>query len=164
MKIRTFIPGKLPAILFAALFLACGAGGDRTDPGVNNHSASGLISASDSSGSNGYGSITGVVGTSLLHLASCSDDKSVYIFEGNKIVPDDVDGIKADPVASAPVEFNPSSETYRYRITSLRAGAYTLAFTCQAREDDPETDDDISFLTSGNVTVLADKEISKHLF
>jgi len=150
--------------LLSLLLSGCGADSGRSKTGVNEQSVSGVISAGGTSDTKGYGSITGVVGVSLLNHPSCTDGNAVYIFQGNNVIPDDMGGINADTVAVAPVAFDPSSENYRYRMTFMPAGAYTLTFTCQAREDNPKTDDDIRFLSTSNVTVLADKEISKHLF
>lgn len=167
MKIRGCISGKLLIILLAALLSGCGADSERSNPGDNGHSASGVILASGSSGMKGYtrdGCITGAVAVSLLKHSSCSGGNVVYIFEGNNVIPDDVGGANAGPVAFAPVGMDAYSENYRYRIAFLREGAYTVALTCQGKEDNPETDDNISFLRTTNVTVLGGREISKHLF
>jgi acetyltransferase-like isoleucine patch superfamily enzyme len=164
MKKRICILGNLLTIVFALLLSACGSDSERANTKVSEHSASGVISTLGSSDMKGYGSITGVIRMSLLNHSSCSDGRAVYIFQGSTVIPNDMGAINANPVAVAPVELDPSAENYRYKITFLPAGGYTVAFTCQAKEDNPKTDDDISFLSTGNVTVLAGKEISKHLF
>ena len=46
-----------------------------------------------------------------------------------------------------------------YEIGFVLAGDYTLAFTCEAANDDPETDDVINFTTQ-NVTVTADGTVT----
>jgi hypothetical protein len=37
----------------------------------------------------------------------------------------------------------------------LNAGGYTIAFTCQADVDDPESSNDINFVGTDNVSVAA---------
>ncbi len=80
----------------------------------------------------------------------------VYVFANNGVTPDDVDGIAADPVAMAEATPN-SAGDYAYRLR-LAPGDYTVAFTCQAGNDDPEVDetgtaDEIDFLPPTNVTI-----------
>jgi hypothetical protein len=109
------------------------------------------------------------VGTSLDPATNncASDDKVdltvgnvVYVFEGN-VTPDDVDG--ADD-AIATVEATPNEAgDYVYR-TLLEPGTYTVVFSCEAGNDDPEADDDITFLnpvgstnpttSQGNTTIV----------
>jgi hypothetical protein len=83
----------------------------------------------------------------------------VYVFTGAGVTPDDIDGIAADPVATADVTQNAAGD-YVYRIV-LEPGTYTVAFTCQAGDDDPEIDetvtpDPIAFLPAVDRTVTAD--------
>ena len=91
------------------------------------------------------------VGTSLDPAVNncASDDKVdltvgnvVYVFEGD-VTPDDVDGT-GDAIATVEAERNAAGD-YVYR-TLLEPGTYTVVFTCEAGNDDPETDDDIEFL------------------
>lgn len=91
------------------------------------------------------------VGTSLDPAVNncASDDKAdltvgnvVYVFEGD-VKPDDVDGTD-DPVATVAAKRNAAGD-YEYR-TLLEPGSYTVVFSCEARNDDPEADDDITFL------------------
>ncbi len=82
----------------------------------------------------------------------------VYVFAGD-VAPDDVDGIDPDPIATAAVEQN-SSGDFVYR-TVIAPGDYTVAFTCQAVNDDPEVDESttaspIEFLPPVTQTVTAD--------
>jgi hypothetical protein len=83
----------------------------------------------------------------------------VYVFAGADVQPDDVDGISADPVATIEAKPNAAGD-YEYR-TVLEPGDYTVAFTCQAANDDPEVDETptaapIVFLTPVNRTITAD--------
>lgn len=81
----------------------------------------------------------------------------VYIFAGD-VMPDDVDGIDPDPVATAPVEQD-SAGDFVYR-TVIAPGDYTVAFTCQAANDDPSVDEStttpIEFLPAVTTTVTLD--------
>lgn len=86
--------------------------------------------------------------------ASCLSENSsaspaVYLFEGEDITPDDYDGEDADPIATAPVLQNGNQFTYSLRV--LSQGSYTIAFSCDAEEEDPLTDDDIDFDITQNV-------------
>lgn len=109
------------------------------------------------------------VGTSLDPATNncASDDKTdldvgnvVYVFEGN-VTPDDVDGT-GDPVATVEAAPNDAGD-YVYR-TLLEPGTYTVVFSCEAGNDDPEADDDITFsnpvgstnpvASQGNTTIV----------
>ena len=61
-----------------------------------------------------------------------------------------------DPVATVSVMQNAAGD-YVYE-TILSPGDYTVAFTCQAGNDDPENDDAIDFLPERDVTIVADAE------
>jgi uncharacterized protein DUF4382 len=91
------------------------------------------------------------VGTSLDPAVNncASDDKVdldvgnvVYVFEGD-VTPDDVDGT-GDALATVEAKRNAAGD-YEYR-TLLEPGTYTVVFSCEAGNDDPEADDDITFL------------------
>jgi len=96
---------------------------------------------------------------------NCTDtdpltDNVVYIFEGN-IVTDlagntsgDL-GSAAQPITTTVVGFEES--VYSYTSALLVEGDYTVAFTCRAGEDDPDTaDEDLDFQDIKLVTVTAD--------
>lgn len=82
-------------------------------------------------------------------LTGCVEPAAVYVFEGAGVVPDDVDGIEPDPVATASVD----PETGDYTVAFLPAGEYTAAFTCDAADDAPDTDDDAAVAFSGTTDV-----------
>jgi hypothetical protein len=97
------------------------------------------------------------VGTSLDPATNnCASDDNVdltvgnvvYVFEGS-MTPDDVDGTD-DPVATVKAKRNAAGD-YVYR-TLLEPGTYTVVFTCEAGNDEPEADDDISFLNPVGTT------------
>lgn len=101
------------------------------------------------------GSIEGSVAMSLIDDPSCSDGNAVYVFEGD-VEPNDVhDGGGINPLTSALVDLDTGTGEFRYSVAFLPAGPYTVAFTCQAGDDDPETDDDIAFLDRQTVSVEA---------
>jgi hypothetical protein len=85
------------------------------------------------------------------------------VFDGHNITPDDVDGIDPDPVTSAMVNFDVGTQKYVYKAAFLSSGNYTIAFTCQAGNDDPEVDEtgtqnEITFVGTTNVAVSAGNE------
>ena len=121
-----------------------------------------------------YGELKGTiaaatVGTSLDPAVNncAADDKIdldvgnvVYVFSGNA-TPDDVDGTD-DPVTTVKAARNTAGD-YVYR-TLLEPGSYTVVFSCEAGNDDPEAADDITFLnpvgstnpiaSQGNTTIV----------
>lgn len=106
------------------------------------------------------GSIAGVVDQSLLFPADATDEcaPAVYVFEGEGAEPRDVHEDEG-PLTSALVALDDGSGEYRYRAAFIPAGEYTVAFTCEAGDDDVATADDIEF-TGGaaDVTVVAGAE------
>ena len=101
------------------------------------------------------GHIKGTVPNSRVNGSGCGTS-AVYLFEGNNITADDLDGKQADPSDSSLVKLNSSSGNYEYELGFLKAGSYTLAFTCQANLDNPESDDTtVVFSGTTNVTVTA---------
>lgn len=116
-----------------------------------------------------YGTLQGTiaaatVGTSLdPAVNACAKDDNtnldvgnvVYVFSGAGVTPDDIAGTSSDPVATIPAVRNPAGD-YVYH-TLIAPGTYTVAFTCQAGNDDPSTDEtgtpkQLAFLPAVNVT------------
>lgn len=93
----------------------------------------------------------GTVGTSLDPAANhCASDDSVELDVGNVVyvfeaaaTPDDVDGAD-DPVATVEAT-RATTGDYTYR-TLIAPGDYTVVFSCEAGNDDPTEDDEITFL------------------
>jgi hypothetical protein len=90
------------------------------------------------------------VGTSLdpatNHCASDDDEELdvgnvVYVFEASA-TPDDVDGTD-DPVATVEATRETTGD-YTYR-TVIAPGDYTVVFTCEAGNDDPAEENEITF-------------------
>ena len=101
------------------------------------------------------GNVSGTVSSTLVHGSGCGSS-AVYLFEGSGVTADDVDGIDPDPYGSSLVKLNNTSGNYEYEIGYVPAGDYTIAFTCLANLDDPETNDSsVIFSGTTNVTVTA---------
>lgn len=156
----------LTVTMAVLIVFGCGRSSQQGNSVVNEVSSGILSSVQEMpvSGERGKGSIRGVVHEKLLSDSSCTGGNAVYVFEGRNAVPDDIDRIAADPVDYVIVKFDSASGQYHYRITRLKASDYTLAFTCQAAEDNPDTDNYISFQSIRNVTVVAGKDTIEHLF
>lgn len=79
----------------------------------------------------------------------------VYIFSGSGVTPDDIEDTggptDVEPLVVASVAIENGSTAYSYRAAFLPPGNYTAAFTCS--DDDPNTDDALTFLSPQNVTV-----------
>jgi hypothetical protein len=97
------------------------------------------------------GHIKGVVGAVTLNHIDCTgSDYAVYVYAGDNIIPDDVDGIEPDPIKTSFL-----SNSFQYAVGFLDAGVYTISFTCEANNDNNETDDVITFIGTDSVTVNA---------
>jgi len=79
---------------------------------------------------------------------------AIYLFTGEDVAPDDL-GSPTPPLASTAVNLHEESGEYRFRLGFVPTGAYTVAFTCAAGDDDAETDDEIEFAPPQNATVSA---------
>lgn len=79
---------------------------------------------------------------------------AVYVFEGADAVLSDVSA-DAGPVTSALVKYRPHRDAYVYHVGFLPAGEYTVAYTCDAALDDPESVEELVFAEPSVVTVEA---------
>ena len=117
------------------------------------------------------GTVTGTIADSLINDETCTsqlegetlEGNAVYLYSGNDAETGDIyldsQGQPADssnPITTANVRYNSESDSYQYEIGFVPAAPYTLAFTCQALDDNPETDDALTFLASKNISVSAD--------
>lgn len=104
------------------------------------------------------GTISGMVDEGLLSGDPCTSDlaedtgNSVYIFAGHDATLEDIHTVESDPVTTAAVTQDENG-TYSYSAAYMSTGDYTVAVTCQALDDDPETDDSLEFSPSQNVSV-----------
>ena len=118
------------------------------------------------------GIIEGTISDSLINDETCSsvmegdslEGNAVYLYTGQDAVTGDVfvdeQGSPVgddNPVTTATVNYNPDSDAYEYQIGFVPEGDYTLAFTCQALDDMPDTDDDLIFSAQRNVRVTAEQ-------
>ncbi len=104
--------------------------------------------------------ITGSVSDALAGASGCS--AAVYVFAGQDSEPNDV-GSNADIVASERVDTGTVSSDFSYDVAFLPAGDYTVAFTCDAIDDNPRTDEAdtvVSFGARTNVTVSAGETVT----
>ena len=115
------------------------------------------------------GTITGTVADALVNDDSCTADMNsgagnvVYLYEGANREPGDVyldeNGeplLPDSPLATANVRQDDG--TWQFVIGFVSAGEYTVAFSCQGLDDDPQEEDEILFADTRNVTVEADQE------
>lgn len=102
------------------------------------------------------GSIAGSVDVALTTDTTCTSGNAVYIFEGLNVTPDDVGGA-VEPEATTLVTADNT-----YKAAFLEPGDYTVAFTCQAADDNPDTDDAIAFVGAVNVTVSTGVEVTNN--
>lgn len=84
---------------------------------------------------------------------------SVYLYEGADIAIESLEDNGGNenenlPYASTAVTFDSEQTSYNFEIGFIQAGDYTISISCET-EDNPEVDEDISFLSSQNVTVTA---------
>jgi len=116
---------------------------------------------------NEAGHIDGTVTETLLIDNQCSplsdstiNVASVYIYESADLAIDTLEDNGGDetgnlPYASTAVTFDSEQTSYNFEMGFIKAGNYTLALSCETK-DDPEVDEIMSFITSQNVTVVAE--------
>ena len=100
------------------------------------------------------GTLTGTASATLLNTSGCTGSvhiAAVYVYSGSNVTPDDVGGTGAQPVASAIIPAN----TLSFTATFLDPATYTAWLTCQASQDDPAVNDDITFVQKHEFTVTA---------
>jgi len=102
------------------------------------------------------GEIAGSVNSLTMEEGECLTNGGViYVYEGMDITPDD-EGSAMSPLVSANVNYDSELNAYDYVVAFMAPGDYTVALTCQAAIDNPEVDEDISFVASMNATVESD--------
>ncbi len=94
-----------------------------------------------------FGTLSGTIAEALVMDTSCSNDlaaqsgNAVYIYSGMIDTPGDIGDAENDPFMTATVTQD-GAGAYTYEVNFLSVGDYTAAFTCQANDDDAESDDD----------------------
>lgn len=106
------------------------------------------------------GHISGTVDNSLIG-PDCHG--AVYAFSGADVTPGDMGGLAEEPVTTTLVDTDETGvTTYEYDLSFLNAGDYTLSFTCEADQDDPEAADSLMWEGTQTVTVTADQTTEAH--
>lgn len=94
----------------------------------------------------------------------CDYDGSVYVYEGSDVTPTDLDLTNTEvegPLVAVPVTNEDNLSVYSYKAAFLSAGDYTIAYSCQA--DNNEAFDDLEFIGIQNVTVTANNETTAEI-
>lgn len=103
------------------------------------------------------GTLSGSVPMSLITDEACSvkadadSGNAVYLYEGSELDPallgDDADAESDEirPLSVANVVYDETAGTYDFEIGYVPAGDYTVAFSCLAYQDEPETDENFEF-------------------
>lgn len=105
------------------------------------------------------GTLSGNVATALLQQQGCDEDNDpsrgevAYIFRGNAVNVDELDGVNAEPLTTALVSRDAAAADYVAAF--LPAGDYTVAITCNADLDDPLRTDGIGFIANDTASVSA---------
>ncbi len=106
------------------------------------------------------GSISGTIDANMI-IEACDNPAlemgAVYVYTGADVTPLDVSGANTDPLTTALVSFD--GETYGYEVGFLITGEYTLAYTCDAAQDDPELVDELEFIAVEGITVEEGTEV-----
>ncbi len=87
------------------------------------------------------GKISGTIAASIVSDESCTEGLAVYVYSGAGVTPDD-EGSATPPTTSVIPAYDNDNNVYNYQISFLLAGDYTISVTCDADNDDPETDED----------------------
>ena len=113
------------------------------------------------------GNVIGVVPNPLI-TPGCTPVVYVYVYGGANNTPTNIDD-KTDiddyapaanqPVTESAVQFDNTTGEYAFTAAYLNQGEYTLAFTCQAAQDNPATADNIAFTFSGSVSVISQQTV-----
>lgn len=92
------------------------------------------------------GQITGTVNVTCPTGSTLAQGGAVYLFQGEDVVPDDRDGTGVEPYATTEV-----STAGGYTLRFVPSGDYTIAVTCSGDEEDPASNDDLTFRGTDNV-------------
>ncbi len=113
------------------------------------------------------GGITGTVDTTLVDDPACTDlnasggtvGGSVYVYSGASVIPVDVNInlTTVQPLSTGSVTLNSNDSSWHYTLAFLEPDMdYTVAFTCHASLDDPDTSDtSVVFHTPETVHVIS---------
>jgi hypothetical protein len=102
------------------------------------------------------GQISGTVVATCPFGTTLAEGGAVYLYQGEDIDPDDIGSGGTQPFATTAVISNFGSQS-TYELRLLPPGDYTVALTCNGEIDEPDSDDDVSFISTANVTVDEDQ-------
>ncbi len=110
-------------------------------------------------------SVSGQIDSNLLTGSHCSDNdpqtyNAVYAYEGLNVSVDDMGGDESEPFISALVK---SETNYQYSLAYLKAGDYTLAFTCATDQDEDGIDDAIQFVAVTSLSLQQGEDRTQNL-
>lgn len=88
---------------------------------------------------------------------------AVYLFQGQNVTPDDLDGSGVEPFATAPVLTSNNNTTFFYSLRVVPAGNYTMALTCIGNDDDPATNEDLEFRNVVNIELDENEVLDRDL-
>lgn len=88
---------------------------------------------------------------------------AVYLFDGEDVTPDDIDGAGVEPFATSPVFTDTTGNSFFYALRYLPARNYTLAVTCDGNDEDAASDDDLDFRNVINVRLDDSETITRDL-
>jgi hypothetical protein len=91
---------------------------------------------------------------------------AVYVFAGANANPVDLNNSAppaTQPVTESAVTLNNTTGNYDFTAAFLPAGTYTLAFTCEAAQDNPAVANTISFTSVGAAPAVAGQTILVNL-
>lgn len=104
------------------------------------------------------GYIQGSLDAAVFSGMACSPPEAgygVYVYSGSGVTPDDVGGGGVEPVTTTKMTLSDSG-LYTYRTALLEPGNYTVAATCEADIDAPESDEAITFVGTTSTTVTSE--------
>lgn len=140
-------------LLPVVVMTACNSGGDTDDNDNDGGSSSSSSGGTSTSSSGGFATLDPSLGSVDSHYVDRLGLNRVYIFSGD-VTPDDIDNNGVEPLMTVDVLQVAGSCLFQYEATGLNPGDYTIAFTSQAADDNPSTDDAIAF--SGRTVVTVD--------
>ena len=72
-------------------------------------------------------------------------------------------GSHNNPLATADVIFNDNNTQYSYTLAFFPKGDHTVTLTCDAELDEENTDDDVLFTQTDNISVIAGQTATKDI-
>jgi hypothetical protein len=106
------------------------------------------------------GNIAGTVSDTVIAGLGGEQGCAVYVYGGD-VTPDDIylpesgtPSSHVNPVSTARVAYDSTTETYSYTAAFLPAGQYSVALTCDTEFDDISEDNSITFYGPNTVTVI----------